>query len=58
MRVGMHEMHALRVRYFFHDKDRGGRQLPAPALQEKTKIYPQNCKHLWKKVPFPTVSFN
>ena len=21
MRVGMHEMHALRVRYFFHAKD-------------------------------------
>ena len=24
MRVGMHEMHALRVRGFFHDNDRGG----------------------------------
>ena len=25
MRVGMHEMHALRVRGFFHDNDNGRR---------------------------------
>ena len=27
MRVGMHEMHALRVRGFFHGNDRGNRQI-------------------------------